>query len=122
LSAKDADESLDDAFVADELKRPFVLAELTGAICVGAASLSRPGLGILNQTLRVLGRHDFDEVAAANLQNVIDETFEFVGRRQGQMAFEENTVEAVQIANDEAGEFDQKRPYSVHGILPKLAG
>jgi hypothetical protein len=120
LGAKDADEPLEDALVADELEGPFVLAKLASAIHVGATSLPRPGPRMLNQTLRVLGRHEFNEVAAANLQNEIDKAFEFVGRSQGQMALEEDTVEAVQSANDEAGELDQKGPSCVQGILPRL--
>ncbi len=120
MGAKDADESLEDGLVADEIEGPLVLAEVAGAIHVGATSLPRPGPGMFNQTLRVLGRHEFDEVAAANHQNEIDKTLEFAGRSQGQMAFEDDTVEAVQSANDETGEFDQKGPYSVHGILSRL--
>jgi len=120
LSAEDADEPLGDALVADEVLGPFVLAELAGAIQVCAAFFSRPFLGMLDQTIGVLGCHGFHEVAAANFQNAIDETFEFAGSRQGQMAFEEDTVEAMQGANDEAGELDQKAPRRTHGILPRL--
>jgi hypothetical protein len=43
-----------------------------------------------------------------------------VGSRQRQMAFEEDTVEAMQGANDEAGELDQKAPWCGHDILPRM--
>jgi hypothetical protein len=36
------------------------------------------------------------------------------------MALEDDAIEAVQGANDQAGELDQKAPSCLHGILPKL--
>ena len=95
LSAEDADESLGDALVADEVVGPLVLAELAGAIHVGAAGLPRPALGMRDQAVGVLGRHGLHEVAAANLQNAIDEVLEFAGSRQGEMALEDDAVKAV---------------------------
>ena len=82
LGAEDADESLGDALVADEVLGPLVLAELAGAILVGAAGLLRPVLGMLDQAVGVLGRQGFHEVGAANFQDAIDEVFEFAGSRQ----------------------------------------
>ena len=64
LGAEDADESLGDALVADEVLGPLVLAELAGAIDVGAAGLLRPALGVLDQAVGVLGRDSLDEIGS----------------------------------------------------------
>ena len=53
LSAKDADESLGDALIADQALGPLVLAKLAGAILVGAAGLPSPALGLLDQAVSV---------------------------------------------------------------------
>jgi hypothetical protein len=120
LSAEDADESLGDALVADEVLGPLVLAELAGAIFVGATGIPSPALGMLDQAVGVLGRPGFHEVCAANFQDAIDEVFEFAGSRQGEMALEDDPVEAMEGADDEAGELDQKAPCCGHGILPRM--
>src|SRR5205814_5214570 len=54
LGAQDADKSFEDALVSYELLSPLVLAELAGAILVGAASLPRPVLGVIDQSVGVL--------------------------------------------------------------------
>ena len=80
--------TLETPLVADEVLGPLVLAKLSGAIFVGATDLSSPVLGMLDQAVGVLRRQGFHEVCAANVQNTIDEVFEFAGRRQGEMALE----------------------------------
>ena len=64
LGAEDADESLGDALVADQVVGPLVLAELAGAIEVGAAGLPCPVLGMLDQTVGVLGCQGLHEVGS----------------------------------------------------------
>ena len=121
LGAEDADESLGDALVADEVVGPLVLAELAGAIHVGAAGLLRPALGMLDQAVGVLGRHGFHEVATANFQNAIDEVFEFAGSRQGQMALEDDPVEAMRAWQTmRLANLTTKRHSVLHGILPRM--
>jgi hypothetical protein len=60
--AEDADESLGDAPIADQILGPLVLAELACAIDVVTASLLRGVAGMSNQAVGVLGSNDFHEV------------------------------------------------------------
>ena len=116
-SAEDADESLGDALVADEVVGPLVLAELAGAIDVGAAGLPSPFLGMLDQTVGVLGGQGFHEVGAANFQNAIDEVFEFAGSRQGEMALEDDAVKTGEHGDDQAGKLGDEARQRLHGVL-----
>src|SRR5271157_5684738 len=58
--------------------------------------------------------------ATANLQNTIDEVFEFARSRHGEVPLENDPVEAMKGADDEAGELDQEARYCAHGILPRM--
>ncbi|MBL8795685.1 MAG: hypothetical protein JNM56_17400 [Planctomycetia bacterium] len=65
-------------------------------------------------------RDGFHEVGAAHLEDAIDEVIEFAGRGQGQMPFEDHAIKAVQGAENQAGELDQKVANRGHGILSRL--
>ena len=73
-----------------------------------------------DEAVGVLGGHGLHEMAPTNSQNAIDEVLEFAGSRQGKMALENDPVEAMKSADDEAGELDQEDPYRAHGILPRV--
>ena len=62
----------------------------------------------------------FGEVVASDLQDVIDKAFQLAGSGDGEMPFEKDPVEAMEGADDEAGELDQKAPCGGHGILPRM--
>src|SRR6266481_3987177 len=98
--AKDADESLGDALVPDEVLGPFVLAELAGAIDVVTTGLLRPVAAMSDQAVGVLGCHGLHEVGSADLQNVIDKVLEFARRRQRQMALEDDPVETGEYGDN----------------------
>ena len=117
LGAEDTDKSLGDTLVADEVLGPLVLAELAGAIQVDSASLPRPALSMRDETVRVLRRHGFHEVGAANFQNAIDEVFEFAGSRQGQMALEDDAVKTGEHGDDQAGKLGDEARQRLHGVL-----
>ena len=99
---------------------PLVLAELTAAVHIRAARLPRPGLGVFDQPIGILGRDVLDEIAAPDLEDAIDEVLEIARHGQARMALEDDPVEAVQRAHDEAGKLGHKPPYCRHGILPRL--
>src|SRR5262249_26197966 len=117
LGAEDADKSLGDALVACELLSPPVLAELAGAILVGAASLPRPVLGVIDQSVGILRCEGLHEVGTANFQDVIDEAFKFVGSCQGQMALEDDAVKTGEHSNDQAGKLGDEARQRLHGVL-----
>ena len=79
---EDAHESFGDALVSNEVERPLVLAELAGAILVGATGLRRPVPSMHDQTIGVLGCQSLHEVASADFQNTVDEVLELAGSRQ----------------------------------------
>ena len=114
---EDAHESLGDALVSDEVVGPLVLAELAGAIRVGAAGLLRPVLGMRDQAIGVLGCQGLHEVATADLQDAVDEVLEFAGGGQGQMALEDDAVEAGEHGDDEAGKLGDEARQRLHGVL-----
>src|SRR5262249_10078720 len=109
--------SLGDALVAYELLSPPVLAELAGAILVGAASLPRPVLGVIDQSVGILRCEGLHEVGTANFQDVIDEAFKFVGSCQGQMALEDDAVKTGEHSNDQAGKLGDEARQRLHGVL-----
>ena len=117
MSAEDADESLGDALVSDEVLGPLVLAELAGAIHVVTGSLLRPVPGMSDQTVRVLGGDGFHEVGPADLQNAIDEVLEFAGSRQGEMALEDDSVKTGEHSDDQAGKLGDEARQRLHGVL-----
>jgi hypothetical protein len=78
-------------------------------------------LGVLNENVRPLGSDGLDEVAASDAEHVVDEAFEFAFGRHGQMGLDEDAIEAVQRADDKAGEPRDELPYWARGILPRLA-
>ena len=116
-SAEDADEPLGNALVADEVLGPLILAELAGAIHVGAAGLLRPVLGVCDQAVGRLGCHGFQEVGAADFQDAINEVFEFAGSCQGEMALEDDAVEAGEHGDDQAGKLGDEARQRLHGVL-----
>ena len=109
--AEDGDESFADALVPDELLRPLVLVERAGAVLVAASGLLRPLLRVQDQTVGVLRREGLHEVAAAHLEHGVDEVLKLLGCREREMAFEEDSVEAVQRADDQVGELHEKATY-----------
>ena len=121
LGAEDADQPVFDALLANEAFGPLVLFEGTGAIQIGAAAFLREALGVVDQCLGELGAENLDEMRAPDPKDVVDKPFEFLGRRHGQMPFEDHPIEAMQGANNDAGKLGHEGPYCVHGILPRLA-
>jgi hypothetical protein len=77
---------------------------------------------MVDQTVGIARRDDFHEVAAAHSQVEIDVLLELAGRRQGEMALEDDTIKAVQRARDRVCELGEKGPHCIHGILPRLVG
>jgi hypothetical protein len=75
---------------------------------------------MFDQAVRILGCDHLQEITAANLPHAITEVFELLGSCQGKMARDDDAIEAVQGADDQAGELDQKAPDGLQGILPKL--
>ena len=55
-----------------------------------------------------------------NLEDAIDEVFEIARHGQTQMALEDDPIEAVQRADNQAGKLDHEATYCGHGILPRL--
>jgi hypothetical protein len=62
LGAKDGNESLRDAVIADQILGPLVLAELASAIHVNTAGLLRSVAGMSNQSVGVLWSNIFHEI------------------------------------------------------------
>ena len=115
--AKDADESLGDRLVADEIVSPLVLAELASAIEVGAAVFPSPFLSMLDEAIGVLGCQGFHELGAADVQDAIDEVFQFAGSRQGQMTLEDDAVETGEHGDDQACKLGDEARQRLHGVL-----
>ena len=115
--AQDADKSCDDTLLADDALSPLVLAEVTGAIQVGAPGLASPILGVRDKAVGVLRSQGLHEVGAAHLQHAIDEVLELTRRRQGQMALEENAVKTGKHGDDQAGKLGDEARQRLHGVL-----
>src|SRR5262249_38801640 len=96
---------------------PLVLAELAGAILVGAARRLRPGPSVLDQAIRVLGRQGFHEVGSAYVQDAVDEMLEFTGGGQRQMTLEDDTVETGEHGDNQAGKLGDEARQRLHGVL-----
>src|SRR5262249_55501136 len=115
--AEDADESLGDALVADEVLGPRVLAERAGAILGGAAGLRRPFPGLLDQAIGVLGGDRLHEIGAADLEDAIDEGLEFAGSGQGEMALEDDAIKTGEHGDDQTGKLGDEARQRLQGVL-----
>jgi hypothetical protein len=102
---------------AHEVLGPLVLAELAGAINVGASALLRLVLGMGDQVVGVLRSQRLHEVGAAHFQDAIDEVLEFATSRQGEMALEDDAVEAGERSDDQVGKLGDEARQRLHGVL-----
>ncbi len=97
-SREDADEALGDLVPLGDGPSPLLLADGSTKIDVGAPGLVSHGLGVLLDPLG-LDRHEPCEVLDPKALGGY-ESLHGIGPSQGQMAFEENAVEAGNRAGD----------------------
>jgi hypothetical protein len=115
-AAEDADQSIKDGSLSQDLFDEFVLAVMALKKSVFSAGLLGQSLGIVDEGLGlVLGKGH--EVAPPDLQDVIDEALEGRPIGDGQVALEDHAVKTREHSDDQTGKLDDEARKRFHGVL-----
>ena len=118
-AAEDADQPFADRPLSQELVDELVLA-------VGALEVVVLGAGLLGQALGVIDQGfglflgEVHEVAASDLEDMVDEPFEGRSVGDGQIALEDDAVEAGEHGDDQVGKLGDEARQRLHGVLLRV--
>ena len=119
LAAEDADQPFADRPLSQELVNELILA-------VGALEVVVVGAGLLGQALGVIDQafglflSEIHEVAASNLEDMVDEPFESRSVGDGQIALEDHAVKAREHGDDQVGKLGDEARQRLHGVLLRV--
>ena len=118
-AAEDADQPFADRPLSQKLVDELILA-------VGALEVVVLGAGLLGQALGVIDQgfglflSEIHEVAASNLEDVVDEPFESRSVGDGQIALEDDAVKAREHGDDQVGKLGDEARQRLHGVLLRV--
>ena len=93
---------------------------------MGALEVVVPGAGLLGQALGVMDQafglflSEIHEVAASNLEDMVDKPFESRSVGDGQIALEDHAVKAREHGDDQVGKLGDEARHRPHGVLLRV--
>src|SRR5262249_41600881 len=115
-AAQDADPPLAQAAVADGLPDDVLLAVAALEVVVGGTVLLGEGFGVGDELLGFIFE-EAEEVLAGHAEGVINKAVEVGIIAKGEMALEDDSIEAAENGDEGSSELDGERVGVGHGVL-----